>query len=228
MVFQGIYGTGLRKLRRFQKGYSLSNYSIFQQDIFRMLKEGKAPETREDFFYEVISGHSSIVAARFNSKVILSPTRLHEAQVLWINDLEGMIEGGKISQPTVEPCEYKHAAFLCYWLRRRVIVESCSRLDTEAPVSNLDFNRFKSEFIALHVSLELLGYHVFSEGAQVGSDMSSSVVLSNDFVHEMLVLLHHKNVSPHSLYLIFKALFVSVTPFQKSKQLRLVAGTEAE
>lgn len=200
----------------------MSNYSIFQQDIFRMLKEGKAPEAKEDFFYEVISRHSNIIAGRFNSKIVLSPSRLHEAQVLWTNDMNSMIEGGKISHPTIEPCEYKHAAFLCYWLRRRLVVESSSRMDESLQVPNQDFNRFKSEFIALHVSLELLVYHVFGKNRKSAPIQRGSGVLPSEFVHEMLVLLHHKNVSPHSIYLIFKALFVTVAPLKNPPTLRSV------
>ena len=191
----------------------MANFSIYQGNIFRKLREGQGDINREEYFYEAMKLQADRIAARCNLRVTLNPTRVAEAQDLWDHDLKALLNDGKLAATSPYPCEYKHAAFLCFWLRRRVVVESVSLIDSSKPFDK-DFMDFKNEYIAFYLALHLVIYHAyFKPGAPVTrQDEMSSFRFPTDLAHEALVMLHHKNVSPHALYLFFKALVTNLPP----------------
>lgn len=189
-------------------------YSIYQENVFRLLREGTKTESKLDFFYNVVSVAVEGIAKANNSEVTLSPSRVWEVHELWDDDLRALIRNEKI-EGSEYPCAYKHAAFLTYWLRRRVIVESKRPIDVKKGVVNDSFNKYTNEYLALMLGIRLAMYHHyvrpgFSEHQTVAA--LKKVDLPQDLMKEGVVYLHHKNVSPHSLYLFFKALFVQLPP----------------
>ena len=191
----------------------MPNFSLYQERIFRKLREGTAEVDREEFFFTAIEQHANRIAARCNSKVEVSPTRVWEAQKLWDHDMTALISEGKIDSSPY-PCEFKHAAFLCFWLRRRVIVETVQPIDPTIGVTNTDYMDYKNEYIAFYTALHLVLYHVYfpKGGDDVADDAFTNYSFPADLAHEALVMLHHKNVSPHALYLMFKFLLAPMHP----------------
>lgn len=193
----------------------MHQFSLYQENIFRLLREGKGAEIeKEEFFYSAIKRHANIIARNCNAEVTINPTRAREAQSLWEKDLKALINDKKLESSQV-PCEFKHAAFLCYWLRRRVVVENSKPLDPGKGVINKDFKDYRNEYIALHIALDLALFHFYFPSAHEKRN-AESVLGKQEFpqelIHEALVLLHHKNVSPHSIYLFFKALVTNLPP----------------
>lgn len=194
----------------------MSEFTIYQSSIFRKLREGHGGIEREEFFYNAIKQQVDAIAAKCGAVVEINATRLKEAQDLWEGDLRSLINDRKI-QPSPYPCEYKHAAFLCFWLRRRLIIESMRPLKAGEPVSP-DFKEFKNEYVAFYIALRLVAYHAYFPA---GSDGNPETKIANwqfptELARETLVMLHHKNVSPHALYLFFKALMTPMPPAVRS------------
>lgn len=198
----------------FMSGKGSGLVSLYQENIFRLLREGNANFGKEDFFFEAIDTAVSNIGKANNSDIVLSPSRVWEAQELWDEDLRLLIKNERI-EGSVYPCEYKHAAFLTYWLRRRVIVESKKPIDPSLGVVNETFNKYTNEFLALTIGLRLslYSYYVPSGSEETEAlEALKSVDLPKELMREAVVYLHHKNVSPHSMYLFFKALLVQLPP----------------
>lgn len=196
----------------------MSVYTIYQSGIFRKLREGHGSVEREEFFYNAIREQVTTIAASCGAIVELNPTRVREAQDLWVADLNSLIADKKI-QPSPYPCEYKHAAFLCFWLRRRLIIESVCPMVPGSVVS-ADFMEFKNEYVAFHIALHLVAYHAYFPVTEAGepSQAFSDWKFPTDLSREALVMLHHKNVSPHALYLFFRALMTTLPPIKRNSR----------
>ncbi len=113
-----------------------------------------------------------------------------------------------------EPCHLKHAAFLIYWLRR------CSPVN-EFVYEAADFDE-NIEFM-LKYGREFLAFDIGYRAAQVyerginGRDLPEHAfslssfdtsIDSNDFIMTVTQVLKTKNVSPHAIYLVLKAVFL--------------------
>jgi hypothetical protein len=190
----------------------MSEFTIYQSNIFRKLREGHGSREREEFFYSAIREQADTLARRCGAVVELNPTRIKEAQDLWISDLNSLITDQKI-QPSPYPCEYKHAAFLCFWLRRRLIIETVRPVTSGQPIDP-DFMEFKNEYVAFYIALNLVAYHAYYPKSSKEHVTNEFEVwrFPADLAREALVMLHHKNVSPHALYLFFKALMTNLPP----------------
>ena len=192
----------------------MNEVSLFQEQIFKKLRNGTPELSKQDFFSAVIEQACSEIASTKNSRVTLSPSRVIEAQELWENDLLALINDKKVEKSKM-PCEFKHAAFLTYWLRRRVIVEGREPIDWEVGVVNALYNQYPNEYLALSIGLRLILYHHYvPAGADPIDTLAQleNIELPRDLLREAVVYLHHKNVSPHSVYLFFKSLLVNLPP----------------
>ncbi|WP_281855897.1 hypothetical protein [Litoreibacter halocynthiae] len=192
----------------------MSEYRLFQEQIFKKLRNGSGGISKQDFFNKVINQAAKSIAAKKNSSIVLSPGRLWEVQELWDGDLRSLIDGDKIENSRL-PCEYKHAAFLTYWLRRRVVVESKAPINTDINVVCEDFNKYTNEYLALAIGIKLVLYHHYVPSGSSSEQTISSleaIELPAELLKEAVVYLHHKNVSPHAVYLFFKALLVKMPP----------------
>lgn len=193
----------------------MSEFTIYQDGIFRKLREGHGTCPSDEFFYSAIKEQAKLLAARCNATVELNPVRVAEAQDLWERDMLALINDKKI-QESPYPCEYKHAAFLCFWLRRRLIIESTRPIDPKKGIVDRDFHEYKNEYVAFYTAVHLVLFHYFRFDEDATSEEVAQALKDYQFpkslTHEVLVMLHHKNVSPHSLYLIFKSLVTPLPP----------------
>lgn len=192
----------------------MSSYSLAQSNIFRLLKEGKAETSREDWFFEAVQAAAQEIGARRQASITLDVRRTTEAQADWLNDLDALIRDKRIPNSDM-PCNVKHAAFLCYWLRRRQFVRDISGKD----ISDEHLRYYPSEFVAARISMFLLFYTQYFRDETKTDDILSALDgrFPEEFFRDFVVLLRYKNVSPHGIYLTFKALVTTVIPPNHSK-----------
>ncbi|WP_298362532.1 hypothetical protein [uncultured Litoreibacter sp.] len=195
----------------------MNQFSLYQDGIFRRLAEGSGGLDREEFFLEVIDQAAKAVASKCGFEIELHPTRIQEAQDLWIEDIQSLTLDKKIGGETVRACEYKQSSFLTYWLRRRLVVYSVSPKNPGDRDFDTLFKEYPSEYVALSIGLKLAAFHRFASAPNFHGDALAEISDKGDdmlfsLMHDALVLLHHKNVSPHALYLVFKALYTRMPP----------------
>lgn len=197
----------------------MNSYSLAQSGIFRLLKEGKGDVAREDWFFEAISSAAETVGRTRKAKVVLDLRRTSEAQSDWLNDMEALIRDKRIPNSDT-PDNVKHAAFLCYWLRRRQVVRDVSGAD----IDSQHLRHYPSEFVAARVSMFLLFYTEYFSHVDNAEDVLKQLDgrFPEEFFKDFVVLLRYKNVSPHGIYLTFKALVTTVVP-PSSQKLKIVS-----
>ncbi len=194
----------------------MDGFSLFQKGIFEFLKNGRPPSiSREEFFYNAIAGEACRIGQDFSCSLEINARRLFEAQDYWAWDMQSMSATDRIGGPSpVVPCEFKHAAFLTYWLRRRVFVERVRKHPrSECGQEKAAFySDYATELTAFLIGIRLCAYHVAKRAvhATVPGDIVHLPRLRQhirfDIAREYAILLRHKNVSPHALYLAFRSL----------------------
>lgn len=184
-------------------------YGLYRRDVLRILKFGQPLHLSEQAaFWSIISEQYDEIASTFGCEVELSSIKLLEAQKYWIHDLEHIAV-----DESEEPDHFKHAGWLCHWLRKKMPASKIIIHD-ETKLTNT-FEEYYSEVIAFTIGFRLVLFH---ECCARGYDDSMIVNTLNNYstlspLHDFLVYLSHKNVSPHAIYLIYKSL-VAPSPFE--------------
>lgn len=139
-------------------------------------------------------------------------------------------EEGAALEPSLD--HFKHGAFLAYWLKRNLPINSIEYLDKQGQLiprgeayeptpRQKFFSRYGNEYCALLAGFKIvLNYQLqtHQEGRSEDEDENlaevrrilKSAELPDRFVNEFPRLLKHKNISPHALYMTFCALFERV------------------
>ena len=192
------------------------------------LKDGRTIEG-ETFFLTCIPIEYEKIAAQFGCQVLANPNRLREARKTWISEIERQqVEGGGV------PDQFKHAGLLAYWLRRYQVIDMCELvISYDTSVGRLHQRRFKnapSELSAFVLGFNLAAYYTYpryaSEEYSIKGFMRDTRP-TDAYLHDMCLYLKEKHVSPHSLYLIYRAFFE--TPIRWSggrpRSLLMMAST---
>lgn len=136
--------------------------------------------------------------------------RAIEAYFHWMQDLKVI----PVRDPVIKaPCHLKCAAFLIYWLRRFSPVDefACDDLDSGSVQFLVKYGR---EYLAFDIGYRAAQvYERGINGRALPGDAFSlqsfdSRVDVNDFVETVTQVMKAKNVSPHALYLVLKAIFL--------------------
>lgn len=196
------------------------NFSPFQPNFLDYLRDGnpdhlkigRTPDGEElhdgnDWFREAVAYTFRTVAYNFGYKAQFSKKRTREARSLWIADIKNMkIDGGG------EPDHFKQAGFLAYWMRRRIpisLLEKTDRFDGSTP--QLEFADYPNEICSFVFGLRVC---IFFEAPKRETDARlkdlEALKLSPAFLRDIAVLLFHKQVSPHAMYLIYRSLFYNL------------------
>jgi len=190
-----------------------SPYSIYHPNILDRLKSGDVLAAGEQvsgqvWFLRTVTELFVNVARAHGCDVTLSEQRLLEARNLWLDDINrARTEGGNGID------HYKQAGFLVYWLRRRMVV---NRIDDRAESglngARREFSRFGNEKASFVFGFRLcLGFATRHLPKSQRLDVIEHIDLTPEFRRDTAILLHHKQVSPHALYLIYRALFMDMT-----------------
>jgi hypothetical protein len=185
--------------------------TIYRPDVFDCFRDGVRLESgelidAEQWFATAIAEQYQDIANRHGCRIELSTARLEEARSLWSHDT------GRIDIKTETPPDhFKRAGFLVYWLRRRAVLNFVHRRESGVDVSEQDRFLFGSnEVAAFLIGFRLCLFfemkHFIDIGDHIGHDVEK-YHFDSELKFDIATLLRHKNVSPHSLYLIFRSLF---------------------
>lgn len=145
-----------------------------------------------------------------------APLRLVEAHGAWVNDMNRVEEREEQLQDGLD--HFKQCGHLAFWLRRMSpVVEAIDTTQNLAdaeglPVTsneeafrNLLFG-YLNEYLAFDFCYQICRF--YESGLSGGQERVNSRVLSADYYRTMCHFLKYKTVSPHSLFLIYKSIFV--------------------
>jgi hypothetical protein len=187
----------------------MDEFNLYQPHVFDYLKYGQRISPGNEvpaktWFREVISDAFNQIAGGYGCEVNLSGRRLDEARELWIAD----VERAKIEN-SIDADHFKQAGFLSYWLRRRVVVAINHEIEgADAGTLQRDFLKYGNEICSFLTCFRLaLFFEIERLHGTVRLEQLNGIHLAPALVKDVAVLLHHKNVSPHAMYLVYRALF---------------------
>lgn len=191
-----------------------AEYSLYSDDMLRTIKKDR------DSFIKCVTGNYIAIADEYGFNACLSKSRLINAHVFWCDDLERLKKDGSVAEPTEELDHFKHAAFLTFWLRRFHPLEKIdiNSLDASDPVVrslHSWFSLYGNEICALSMGIKICTAFTIAEIASRSDvhlllskdELLRNTIISPRFEADAIMMLKHKNNSPHSIYLIFKALY---------------------
>jgi len=201
-------------------------YSLYQPNVFDFMANGAdRPDgtfaAGEVWFNEAITFDFAETAHLYGCEVTLSARRLEQVRALWKDDVSrirllpypDIAEDGDNKKLLVAD-HYKQAGYLAYWLRRRMVTKQVWEKEGKASTDDQKkFLLFGNEICSFLVGFHIcLGFELAGLAAAKRSEILSSYLLDGNFLFDASTLLHHKNVSPQALYLIYRGLFYNLLP----------------
>lgn len=196
------------------------SFSLYDPDLFSKLKDGAALEGHRydgvTVFRTLVAETYLQVADRFGATVKLSFDRTGEAYEYWKRDIDRVYD-----DDDAVPDHFKRAGFLAYWLRRRQVVNLVAE-GPEYDPEDRSGKRFlinHNEYCAFMFGFRICHYFSLAEKLAASGDIAEYIGGQNldpEFVFDVSTLMKNKNVSPHSLYLIYRACFLDIQRPRKS------------
>lgn len=203
-------------------------FSLFQPDVFELLQSGGRDDDGElitgaEWFDSAISLAFADIAREHDCRITLSDIRIREARFDWLHDCDRIRVNGSDN-----PDHFKRAGYLCFWLRRRVLIEAIVSME-DAPLSDFQafFHQFGNEICSFMVCFRICFFFECRRALAVGEIPDKdflSVDLPQGYIDDVSKLLRFNHVSPHSLYLIYKALFTNIVVPKPKATLRAIGG----
>lgn len=175
------------------------------------------------FFTDFVNFNFALIAKRFGCEIILHSRRTEEAFDAWHEDLKH--KPNRVHE-SVDLDPYKRAGFLCYWLRRRNVVDEIRPDGTDvADPKQMQktelFAAYGNELCSFYLGYQFCLRFAFTQnggGAEtplihasvMDAERIQSIKLDGNFQKEIAICLKFKNMSPHALYIIYKSLFSSI------------------
>jgi len=199
---------------------AVAAYTLFQAEILNLLNDRK-------WFIECMAINFYCIGSRWGCSVEVSERRLGEACDFWKVDAKRTLDSG-IEKGAKELDHFKHASFIAFWLRRQIPINKTMFLRAGGRVHSgiacsseqKFFIQYGNEICALGIGLELCLYYEFigknTSTSNVQSitpdrlDYIKSCKLKSDSIRDYTMVLKHKNMSPHALYLLYKSLFTNL------------------
>ncbi len=152
---------------------------------------------------------------------VLSEYWIYQAHYRWAKDMEHSSKKEYDGRPLDH---FKRAGFLCYWLRRcPPMAELMSNPDlTFAQIKFRDPNKILTQygnvFAAFDIGLRICRYWEFAR-TDINYDSETrqrilkfSIPQRSEFIEDICYTLAEKNISPHSLHMLYKSLFLALRP----------------
>jgi hypothetical protein len=180
--------------------------ALERPDIFDVLKD-------QATFVELVDNYFRSIFTPLFLDISIAEARLREAHIHWQRDLKRV---ENIEYDGDELDHFKHCGHLAYWLRRFSPIVECYATPQSGQISA--GNDLLSELeeqqkilyqYANQYSAFELGFRIvrFFEWNKVNPNRTL-IHPDRDFVITACHVLKEKNISPHSLHLIYRALFV--------------------
>lgn len=197
-------------------------FDLYQDGILAKLKAD------EKFFRNCMTDNLMAVAAEYSCDIHVSANRLGDTFAYWKSDLDRVLDHD-LDDRTVELDHFKHASFLCFWLRRHIPVSMTFFVPrptdiSEASVKQKYFAMYGNETCAIRVGMELChAYELrrlrsvmaknsteqkLAQFKNLWERLTSANLLDPEFEIDFAATLKHKNNSPHSINLIFRSIFM--------------------
>ena len=198
-------------------GWGLEPYDVYHPDLKSKLFRdeidenhwlgGEGAESSDQFFVNFVNYNYNKFSREYGCAVVIHHRRTVDARDIWLDDCHRALK--KLHSST-EIDEFKTAGFLSYWLRRRCVINEVTlsgpRDLTAAPSDlQIEFIKFSNEICAF-----VLGFHFCVRFQARNEADARRIRLPHEFFRESAAFMNTKNVSPHSLYLIYRALFVEL------------------
>lgn len=196
---------------------SKENYSLLQDGIIERLEDA-------DFFIQCMSRNYAILADKWDCWVSLGSRRFREAHNFWREDVD-RVKREDMPAETKQLDHFKHASYIAFWLRRMLPIyfTNARPFDSKTAVNKEnvgEFFKYGNEIIALLIGFQIC---LFYESSRVVEHEKGITPIYPDraaylrgfkfphaLLHDFATVLKHKNISPHSLYLMYKALFTEM------------------
>jgi len=163
-------------------------------------------ESSDGFFVKFVNHNYNKFSREYGCAVTIHRRRTIDARDIWLDDCRRALE--KLHTST-EIDEFKTAGFLAYWLRRRCVVDNVAPtlrvVGTPPTNTEIEFIKYANEICAFD-----LGFHFCIRFQALDAADARRIRLDHAFIRESAAFMSTKNVSPHSLYLIYRALFTSI------------------
>lgn len=199
----------------------MTEYACEQPDVLNKI------ENSAGYMYEFLDHQISNVCLSGSSlRASLSRYNVQEAHGLFSKDIDRLTRienGGKPLE------QYKRIAFLVYWIRR---LSPISAILSPVEILKIEKITEKQKFIALYAneycSFDIgyrLGRYVASRNKELENPTFREILLALNphstislqdiryynltpkHIHDVCAMLKEKNVSPHSLYLLYSSYF---------------------
>lgn len=146
----------------------------------------------------------------------LAEDRLIQARKAWKKDIKRSTHHEK--NLSDGPDHFKQAGYLAFWLRKYLpIISINDEKDnfSDAPGYDLSadqkevrktFGRYWNEYVAFNFGFQLV--KLYEMGRNDIDSEPNDLKLSRDFYRDMANVMKYKAISPHSLNMIYRSLFV--------------------
>ena len=192
-------------------------YSLFQKGIITRLAD-------RSWYIDCIAHNYYELAKRSGCSIAISERRLGEAHDFWIEDQTRTLHEGMASG-TTNLDHFKQAAFIAFWLRRMRPINETTSNKPLAEIADARNSRiahfviYGNEILAIQVGLQICLFYETARAVAAGAvtlpgrtNYLKSLQFPKDLRDDCAMVLKHKNMSPHSLYLLYRALFTSLVP----------------
>ena len=162
-----------------------------------------------DTFVTNFATHAARKCAEYGLKPEISEDRLRDAYVQWDMDMR------RISQFELGdgkyPDEFKQAGHIAYWIRRcQPVIDIVPKEGTEPDENDERYHllmNYGNEFLSFDFGFSICALRNCPIEAD-GTRRISMTGINRDYILTISHFLKNKSVSPHALFLIYKALFL--------------------
>ena len=158
--------------------------------------------------YAVETAHKALLHPK------MSLSRLHDVHFCWRDDLSRITE----REPKLKdgPDHFKQCAHLAYWLRRRSPVVEYEDLhkkyegdghiyDNERKLRDI-LDPYGGEYLSFNFGFEICQHYELNKECRAHKDLK--IAITDEYIIDACHMLKFKNVSPHSIYMIYRTLFL--------------------
>lgn len=197
------------------------HYELFQPDVL-----GPEKLRNLNWFLHCLSSYAGATAARYGCRIQVSRSRLIEAYHFVWEDLDRNLDHNTKSSTTALD-HFKHAGFVCFWIRRLLPIIEVRTVDSAAVnqatrgmsgaqigAAQNSFFGYGNEIFAFTIGWYITAY--FESQRIDGEDVVKlrelvspidTLAARSAFLSDIVMTMKRKNNSPHSLYLLYKSFF---------------------
>jgi hypothetical protein len=191
------------------------SYHCERRDLFEKLKDA------EWFCRFVDYQYKSVVFDMEPVTPLLSDYWTRQAHFRWVKDIRTVSSKEYDGRPLDH---FKHAGFLCYWLRRCPPLYDLAK-NPDPAFAGIKYRdpkkvltQYGNVFAAFDIGLRICRYwesartDIGYSNAVRDQIMRFTIPQRSEYIEDICYTLAEKNISPHSLHMLYKSLFLALRP----------------